>query len=311
MNAVSPPNSGLVATELAYLPIFLGVRGRDVLLIGDGEAAAAKLDLLHRAGARVCHVRGAEALTARHFAQAVLAVDASDDIEINRQSVALARAARVPINVVDRPALCDFILPAILDHAPVIIAVSTGGLAPAIARLIRQRLETAIPAGIGGLAALASRFRAAVAERLTSASQRAHFWERLFDGPAGELVAAGRRDDAAAVAEALIEEARCESGAARLHVLHVASSDPELLTIRAARLIRMADVIFHAPGIGAGIIALGRRDATRLALDPFQPEARGLMARCAVLGRSAVYLKSAPACGTEIVISRRIPGPLP
>jgi uroporphyrin-III C-methyltransferase/precorrin-2 dehydrogenase/sirohydrochlorin ferrochelatase len=269
MNAVSPRNSTALDSELAYLPVFLGLRGRRALLIGDGEAALPKLDLLRRAGASIRRVAG-DALESQHFDNAVLAIDASGDFEVNRRSTALARAARVPINVVDRPALCDFILPAILDHSPVIVAVSTGGLAPAIARLIRQRLEMAIPHGIGCLAMLASRLRQSVAQRLTP-RQRVLFWERLFDGDAARLVAGGQTGDASVLAETMIDALETEPAGAALHTLCIGSAEPELLTVRAARLIRSADVICYERQIAPEIVELGRRDALKVAMERGSP----------------------------------------
>lgn len=282
MNAVSPPNSS--RNGLAYLPIFLGVRGRTALLVGGGAATQAKLSLLRQAGARVrlvalhldritrasiardgmvSHLR--EPLGARHFEDVVLAIDASGDERTNRTSVCLARNADVPVNVVDRPALCDFILPSILDRSPVIVAVSTGGVAPAIARLIRQRLEMAIPAGFGRLAVLAGHVRQSVRERLHSALQRGRFWEELFDGPAADLAMAGHMEGAAAVAQGLLEQSiRHPLNGREEHVLHVGSADPDLLTVRAARLIRMADVIVHDPAIECAILDLARRDALKI-----------------------------------------------
>jgi uroporphyrin-III C-methyltransferase / precorrin-2 dehydrogenase / sirohydrochlorin ferrochelatase len=284
MNAFSPPNSALDQSQLTYLPIFLGLTGRVALLIGGGEAAVAKLDLLRRAGARVRLVASnpdpflrqriaddrmiacvREPLAAHHFAHAVLAIDASGDEATNRASVRLAQAAGVPINVVDRPATCDFILPAILDRSPIIVAVSTGGLAPAIARLIRQRLETAIPAGLGRVAALAARVRHLVRQHLCSASQRTSFWENLFDGPAAELAMAGHMDGAVAAAHALIEHsARARPDGGAVHLVGTGSGDPELLTVRAARLIRMADIVLYEPAVGRAILDLARRDAIKV-----------------------------------------------
>ena len=287
MNAVSPLNSALAGNGLAYLPIFLGIRARTALLIGGGEAALAKLTLLRQAGAQVRLVSEQldqvtgdaaagdemvsvmqEPLTAHHFQDVVLAIDASGDALINRMSVRLARQAGVPINVVDRPALCDFILPSILDRSPVIVAVSTGGLAPAIARLIRQRLELAIPAGFGRVAALAARLRHIVRERLHCGIQRSRFWEDLFDGPAADLAIAGHMDGAVAAASALIEQgARLPSKAEEIYRLHIGSGDPDLLTVRAARLIRMADVIVHDAAVDSAILELARREALKIATD--------------------------------------------
>jgi len=286
MNALSPLNKPIGDTGLAYLPIFIGLRGRIALLIGGGEGVLAKLDLLRRAGAQVrlvapqldsrvgqtvaedrmiVHVETPLAIA--HFEDVTLAIDASGDDGVNRISTRLARAARVPINVVDRPAFCDFILPAILDRSPIVVAVSTGGLAPAVARLIRQRLETAIPAGFGRIATLGAGLRRAVAERLPSAGQRAAFWEALFNGPAANLALAGQMDDARVLAETLIdrgtEEAACTG---TIHVLQVTSCDPDLLTVRAARLIRTADLIAYEPTVAPGILELGRRDALKVKL---------------------------------------------
>lgn len=286
MNAVSPPNSAALGAGLPYLPVFLDVRDRVVLLISGGEGAASKLDLLLQTGARVRLVASRhdrllepwhqedvrielvlEPLTARHFEGAVVAIDASGDPEINRLAQSLSRAAGIPLNVVDRPELCNFVFPAILNRAPVIVAVSTGGLAPAVARLIRQRLETAIPAGIGQVAMLAGRLRSAVAARLSSYGQSAIFWERLFDGDAGRMALSGRIDDAATLAESLIAELEVEPPAPGISVVDVASDDPELLTLRAARLLRMADLIIYDPAVSGEVLALGRRDARRIALD--------------------------------------------
>jgi uroporphyrin-III C-methyltransferase/precorrin-2 dehydrogenase/sirohydrochlorin ferrochelatase len=319
MNAFSPPNSAHADTELGYLPIFLGVKGRIALLIGGGEAALAKLNLLRRAGARVRLVAQQldtvigqcvaddrmivwinEPLAARHFEDTVLAIDASGDDALNQVSVRLARVAGVQINVVDRPALCNFIVPAILDRSPIVVAVSTGGLAPAIARLIRQRLETAVPAGFGRVAMLAAGFRHLVRERLQCPRQRTDFWEHLFDGPAAELALSGEMQSAEAVAHALIEQSAQErSSAGEIHLLHAGSGDPDLLTVRAARLIRTADLIVHESAVGQGILDLARRDAVKIEMpsdcdsnSKRRQEARRSLKEYASRGRISVYLRA-------------------
>ncbi len=314
MNAVSPQSSALAESGLAYLPVFFGMRGRTALLIGGSGAALAKLDLLRRAGARVRLIAGrldlpdvrhasddtmidwiCEPLTARHFEDAVLAIDASGDPLTNRMSVSLARQAGVPINVVDRPALCDFILPAILDRSPVVVAVSTGGLAPAIARLIRQRLEMAIPAGFGRVAALAARFRHMVRDRLPSAIQRGRFWEDLFDGPAADLAMAGHMEGAVAAAHGLLERSARwtrDGGDVEVHVLQVGSDNPDLLTVRAARLIRMADVVVHEPAVAGAILELARRDALKVAARAGGPPDTRLDQAWAGSGRMIVHLQA-------------------
>jgi uroporphyrin-III C-methyltransferase/precorrin-2 dehydrogenase/sirohydrochlorin ferrochelatase len=313
MNAVSPPSDLTATTGLAYLPVFFGVKGRKVLLIGGGEAALAKLDLLRRAGAEVQlvwpvlgpalarRVAGdpgiwhcPEPPAALHFAGAVLAIDASGEIETSRRMVDLARAAAVPINVTDRPLLCDFIMPAILDRSPVVVAVSTGGLAPGIARLIRQRLETALPAGIAQLVVLASRFRHQTAERLSSAQKRMQFWEAMFDGRVARLVADGRIGDAQASAEALVDELESSAWDEALQVLDIDTDDPELLTVRAARLIRMAEVILYDPPVVPEVVQLSRRDAIRIQVDAqrvIRPS--DLLGEYSIENRLSVYLRAA------------------
>lgn len=310
MNAVSQPNRS--RNGLAYLPIFFGIRARTALLIGGGAATRAKLHLLRQAGARVrlvaphldeivkdiaaddgmvSHIR--EPLGAHHFEHAVLAIDASGDERTNCQSVRLARNANVPINVVDRPALCDFILPSTLDRSPIIVAISTGGAAPAIARLIRQRLEMAIPAGFGRVADLAGRMRHKVRDRLQSAIQRGRFWEDLFDGPAADLAMAGHMDGAVAIAHGLLEQsARLPSNGGDVHVLHIGSGDPDLLTVRAARLIRMADVIIHESAIEHAILDLARRDALKIEVQTAGPSDRRLDQDWAGSGRMIVHLRA-------------------
>jgi uroporphyrin-III C-methyltransferase/precorrin-2 dehydrogenase/sirohydrochlorin ferrochelatase len=312
MNAVSPPNE--VLGELAYLPIFVGMRGRTALLIGGGEAALAKLILLRRAGAQVRLVaerlddaalrrvaddgmisHQCEALAPRHFADAVLAIDASEDDLVNGVSARLAREAGVPLNVVDRPKLCDFILPSILDRSPVVVAISTGGVAPAIARLIRQRLEIAIPRGIGRVAMLANGIRQTVREGLCSAWQRARFWESLFEGPAMQLALSGDMQDAAVAAHALIDRiAERGEDAGTVQVLDIATGDPDLLTVRAARLIRMADIILHEPAIEAAILDLARSSAVKTPVAEM-PEPNGAAQERARSGKVVVYLRSGTA----------------
>jgi uroporphyrin-III C-methyltransferase/precorrin-2 dehydrogenase/sirohydrochlorin ferrochelatase len=226
----------------------------------------------------------------------------------------------VPINVVDRPGLCDFILPAILDRSPIVVAVSTGGVAPAIARLIRQRLETTIPAGFGRVAMLATRLRRMVSERLQSPVQRADFWERLFDGPAAELAVAGRMEGAEAAAHALIEQSAQEKFTS-IHLLHTGSGDPDLLTVRAARLVRMADLIVHEPAVGKGILDLARRDVVKIAMPSERgpkskswQDARRLLMEYASRGCTSVCLRvgasEAAATGVDFVGCQRLRGRL-
>jgi len=189
-----------------FLPIFLDIREQPCLVVGGGEAAARKTALLLRAGARVTVqapglsaafdaglAGGRIAHRAADFrdedlAGFALAIAAADDNAVNRAVAAAARARRIPVNVVDQPALCTFIMPSIVDRSPVIVAVSTGGASPVLARLIRARLETLIPAGYGRLARLVASFRDKVKQRFTHSSRRRQFWEEILQGRIADLV---------------------------------------------------------------------------------------------------------------------------
>jgi uroporphyrin-III C-methyltransferase/precorrin-2 dehydrogenase/sirohydrochlorin ferrochelatase len=302
---------------LPYLPVFMGLDDRLCLVIGEGELASVKMALLRRAGARVRLVASAPApvldvslqdtmvtqvdgpLSVEHFRDVVLAIDASGDDAVNAQSTMLAKAAGVPINVADRTHLCDFILPAILDRSPVVVAVSTGGLAPAVARLIRQRLEHAIPPGISRIVEVASGLRHKVAERLSAPRLRAAFWGRLFDGAPGELALAGEVGKARQAAERLLDtmaEDRCETGC--VFLVGAGPGDPDLLTLRAVRLIQSADVILHDLLVNPAILDMGRREALKICTGKRsgrhsmpQDEINALIVEHARQGRMVVRLK--------------------
>lgn len=195
-----------------FLPIFLDLRDKSCLVVGGGETAARKSAMLVNAGAtvhvahdgelaaafadirqpgRIVHLRrafGTELLDGME-----LVIGAAEDDAIDREVYAAARARHLPVNVVDRPALCSFVLPAILDRSPMLVAIGTGGASPVLARLLRARLETLIPASYGRLAALAERFRDKVKAKFSHAPMRRIFWEKVLQGPVAELVFSGRR----------------------------------------------------------------------------------------------------------------------
>jgi uroporphyrin-III C-methyltransferase/precorrin-2 dehydrogenase/sirohydrochlorin ferrochelatase len=269
--------------SMDYLPIFMNVRGRRCLLVGAGSVGSRKAEMLLECGARVAIVAPAlgEALaqrlargeieyiaarfTPQHIDGAVVVIAATDDREVNRAVFEAASARAIPVNVVDDPSLCSFILPAVVDRSPVLVAVSTGGASPVLARMLRARLEMLIPPAFGRLAALAARFRDRVKARFTSGTQRRAFWEQMLSGPAAEMVFAGQ--DAAAgraVESALSENDRDAARIGPVYLVGAGPGNPDLLTLRALRLIQQADVVLYDHLVAPEIVGLARRDAQRV-----------------------------------------------
>ena len=269
-----------------FLPIFLDVRGEPCLVVGGGEVAARKCALLLRAGARVTVLApelsaafdtdvaaGRIAHRAANFRDADLegyavAIAATSDDAVNRAVAATARARRIPVNVVDQPALCSFILPSIIERAPLTVAVSSGGASPVLARLLRARLETLIPAGYGRLAALAGAFRDQVKARFKPPERR-RFWERVLQGPIAELVFSGRDAEARAALQAALDDQRLAGPRLSLtggevSLVGAGPGDPDLLTFRALRLMQQADVVVYDRLVSQPILDLVRLEAERI-----------------------------------------------
>ncbi|MFZ5493429.1 MAG: siroheme synthase CysG [Pseudomonadota bacterium] len=262
-----------------YLPIFLDVRGRPCLVVGGGPVAARKLALLLRAGARgvvvapqVCDelraLGGTIELRERPFAPhdldgMTLAIAATDDAAINAEVAAQARVRGLPVNVVDTPALCSFVMPAVVDRSPVIAAVSSGGRAPVLTRLLRARLETLIPAAYGRLADLAGSVRAAVRERIADPVDRRRFWDETLQGPVAELALSGQDTRARQLLDRLIERGAA-GGVGEVYLVGAGPGDPDLLTFRALRLLQQADVVVHDRLVAPEILDMARREAERI-----------------------------------------------
>jgi len=267
------------------LPVFQDVKGRPVLVVGGGTAAARKAELVSRAGAALTVIaphlsedmaklvagRGIAHRTGEVGAADVegcaLVFGASDDMALNERVHALAVSAGVPVNVVDRPDLCQFIMPAILDRDGVVVAVSSGGEAPLLTRMMKARFETLIPAAYGRLARFGGAWRDRVKAAIADGDLRRRFWERVFEGTVAELVFAGRESEAAHAMEAQLEDA---AGAAargplgEVWLVGAGPGDPDLLTFRALRLMQQAEVVLYDRLIGDGIMNLVRRDAERI-----------------------------------------------
>ncbi len=265
-----------------FLPVFLDIKDKPCLIAGGGEVAARKARLLLRAGARVSVsapvlgsslrelaaqgkiIHRAREFSAQDLDGCALVVAATDDHAVNQRVAELAGQKNIPVNVVDNPALCTFIMPSIVDRAPVLIAVSSGGAAPVLTRLLRARLETLIPAAYGRLAALAVEFRAQVKQRFTKPDQRRRFWESVLQGPIAERVLNGREQAAHAALQSALESGAGADANGEVYLVGAGPGDPDLLTFRALRLMQQADVVLYDRLIPEQILNLVRAEAERI-----------------------------------------------
>jgi len=263
-----------------YLPIFLDIRAARVLVVGGGEVAARKVGLLRAAGAHVVVVAPAicpaladlkaageinhieRPFTVADVAGARVVIAATNHKATNKLVSQAASAAHVPVNVVDHPALCTFIMPSVIDRHPVLVAVSSGGASPVLARLLRARLETVIASAYGSLANFMAERRSEVRLRLPATARR-RFWERILQGPVAELLLGGKTQAASALFEEKLAHPE-DPGAGLVSLVGAGPGDPDLLTLRALRLMQEADVIVYDRLVAEPILALCRRDARRI-----------------------------------------------
>lgn len=241
------------------LPLFVRLQDRPVILLGDGEPAAAKRRLLERAGAAVV---GEEA-------QASLAIVAIEDDADAEAAIARLKARGVLVNAVDRPAACDFTLPAIVDRDPVLIAIGTGGASAGLAKALRQRLEQLLPASLGSVATALGSSRTRLRTRWPDAAERRRAIDAAFD-PGGPL------DPMGDVAPDAVEDwLNCDDDASApvFRRFTVTSDDPDDLTLAQARWLSQADTIYHTPRVAPAILNRARADAARIACEAAPTEA--------------------------------------
>src|SRR5262245_1961023 len=267
---------------MRFLPIFLDLASGTIVLVGSGEPALNKLRLLDAAGARVRWFPGdnilrAQAIAAGRGERIVIDVndprtaDLSDAIAIvsaagrplDDDIAARARTARIPVNVVDRPDLSTFIVPAIVDRGDVVVAVGTGGAAPVLARRLRARIEALLPQRVGYLASLMGKYRARLNAAVTSLTDRRRFWEQVIDGPIGRAVLAGQPHGEALLAEAIDNGAPVKR-VGTVALVGAGPGDPDLLTLRALHALQDADIVFYDELVTAGVLDRARRDAERV-----------------------------------------------
>jgi uroporphyrin-III C-methyltransferase/precorrin-2 dehydrogenase/sirohydrochlorin ferrochelatase len=268
--------------EMDYFPVFVKLKDQDCLVIGAGEIAARKIELLARAGAKITvianeishHVSSLEEpcrlkIRQKPFAPADvcgfrLVVSATDNKETNELVANAAEAQNILVNVVDNPALCSFIFPAIIDRSPIVAAVSSGGAAPVLARLLRAKIETTIPPAYGRLAQLAEKYRGDVKKQIKEPAQRRIFWENIFQGSIAELVFAGNEQNAEQQLQQAINKQGDSVTQGEVYLIGAGPGAPDLLTFRALRLMQQADVIVYDHLVSPEIIDLARRDSEKI-----------------------------------------------
>jgi uroporphyrin-III C-methyltransferase / precorrin-2 dehydrogenase / sirohydrochlorin ferrochelatase len=262
-----------------YFPIFLRLANEPVLVVGGGTVAERKVDLLLRTSAQVrviapelvpglaeraaageiTHV--AAEFSPEHLDGVRLAIAATDKRAINAWVARQAERRNIPVNVVDDRELSSFIVPAIVDRSPVVVAVGSSGDAPVLTRRLRERLETFLPQRLGALAKLAGKLRPTIKARIESPARRRKFWENFFDGTLAADVLAGRRVDVEEIASTLRTG---EQDPGEVVLVGAGPGDPGLLTLRALRALQNADVILYDRLVSAEILDLARRDAERI-----------------------------------------------
>jgi len=264
-----------------YFPLFFDLRGQKVLVVGAGAVALRKVQLLERAEAAITVVApqaapelaqraadGAFELRLREFASedlegARLVIVATSRRAVNRWVASLAEARGIPVNVVDDRKASRVIVPAIIDRDPVIVAVSTAGTSPVLARRLRERLEALLPRRIGLWAAWLAGMRAAARRRIPSADARRRYFEMLVDGPAERRFVDGDERGAQRIAQRLMGSVSA-APAGEVALVGAGPGDPELLTLKALRTLQDADVILHDRLVPAAVLDYARRDAERI-----------------------------------------------
>lgn len=267
---------------MQYYPIFIDIAGHDCLVVGGGPIALRKIRLQRLAGAKITVIApeicralatefGAEII---HKKREFLPTDitgyrlvtaATNNHKVNAQISKLAKSQNIPVNVIDQPELCSFITPAIIDRSPVLVAISTSGSAPVLARQLRTQIEALLSPNIAKLAKLMRNTRKQVRELIPREQTRRRFWEHIINGRVARHFEAGRNQDAQhAFEHALkdVESNNLESGDVSL--IGAGPGDPDLLTLKALRLMQQADVILHDRLVSREILNLARRDAERI-----------------------------------------------
>lgn len=298
------------------LPIFFNIKNRHCVVIGGGDVATRKINMLLKADADVTIVSPSlvEAIQVlledgkvkvikadykkNQLMGACLVIAATDNQTVNKEVSRDAQALNIPVNVVDSPDLCTFTMGSIIDRSPVVIAISSEGNAPVLARYIRTKIEAMLPAGYGRIAEIAGEFRDKVKLKFATTQQRRIFWEDVLQGPVVERVLSGQEQAARELLQHLVDAPNATSHKGEVFLVGGGPGDPDLLTFRALRLMQQCDVCVYDKLVSPEVMALVRRDAELIYVGKSrdqhtlpQEEINELLAKLALQGKRVLRLK--------------------
>ncbi len=298
------------------LPIFFNIKNRHCVVIGGGDVAMRKVSMLLKADAaitlyslEICHeLQDLASAKKIKFVQsnfepnqlqgACMVIAATDDEAVNTAVSIAAKAQNIPVNVVDAPALCTFTMGSIIDRSPVVIAISSEGNAPVLARYIRAKIETMLPATYGRIADIAGEFRDKVKTKFATTQARRIFWEGVLQGSFVERVLSGQEQAAREQLAELIDDADATKNQGEVFLVGGGPGDPDLLTFRALRLMQQCDVCVYDKLVSPEVMELVRRDAELIFVGKSrdqhtmpQEEINELLAKLALSGKRVLRLK--------------------
>jgi uroporphyrin-III C-methyltransferase/precorrin-2 dehydrogenase/sirohydrochlorin ferrochelatase len=301
---------------MKYFPIFLDTTDLTCLVVGAGEVAARKIELLLKTSAHITVVAPWVCDTVKRFAKEEkiqlivrpydvsdmtdkqIVFVATDNSEINKKIHDQARTQKILVNVVDNTPLCQFITPSIVDRSPIIIAMSSGGVAPVLLRYLRQKLESVIPQKVSLLGLFSEKFRESVKKRFKSVTERRYFWEDVLDGDIAENVLQGNEKVAEQKFLEKLNAPDASKSVGEVYLVGAGPGDPDLLTFRALRLMQKADVVVYDRLVSPEILELVRRDAEKIYVGKAksnhtlpQDEINELLTKQALAGNRVVRLK--------------------
>ncbi|MDJ0037302.1 siroheme synthase CysG [Pantoea allii] len=297
-----------------YLPLFADLAGRPVLVVGGGDIAARKIELLRRAGARIQIASRelcpelqalldeqqlewlATSFEPAQLDKVFLVIAATDDNALNAQVYDEANARHKLVNVVDDQPKCSFIFPSIVDRSPLVVAISSSGTAPVLARMLREKLETLLPSHLGQMAELAGQWRDKVKARFSRMSDRRRYWERIFNGRFASQMATGEVEAAKQTLDSELGDQPPRQG--EIILVGAGPGDSGLLTLRGLQVMQLADVVLYDHLVSEEVLDLVRRDADRICVGKRasahllpQDEINQLMVQLAQKGKRVVRLK--------------------